>query len=236
MQPKRYPVLMMVLFALIMTTSTLAEHTKNQPGKVDLVLVLALDVSSSIDAADFKLMTTGLARALATPQIEKAILSGRLGVIAICVIQWSGFVEQAVTIGWTCVAHLRELRNLAGKISRMPRRYRDGATDIGTAIKFSRKAIASAPFDADRRVIDIAGDGTNNVNASPIFQRDITVRAGITINGLAVPHKSPALVEYYTSFVIGGDGAFAESAPDYAGFERAMQRKLLREISSNHLF
>ena len=222
--------------AMAATTGLVAKHKEAASGGVDLVLVLALDVSSSIDPGEYKLMTAGLASALASPQIEQAILAGKRGVIAICVVQWSGFVEQKLNITWTRLAHLADLQNLAAKITRMPRRYTGGATDIGTAIKFSRKLVLSAPFSAGRRVIDIAGDGTNNVNASPIFERDKTVKQGITINGLAITNQASDLYNYYTKSVIGGDGAFVEAALSYAGFERAMHRKLLREISSNHLY
>lgn len=205
-------------------------------GSVDLLLVLSLDVSASIDSSEYQLMRGGLANALASPKVYNAIRGGKYGVIGIAVVQWSGFQEQSLKVDWTRVSSRKQLAVLADRVARMERRYKQGATDISGAISFSRKLIASAPFASSRRTIDIAGDGTNNVNSAPTSERDIAVRSGITINGLAVVGEAVTLVDFYTRFVIGGTGAFVESARDYDSFETAMLRKLLREIGSPYLF
>lgn len=203
---------------------------------VDLALVIALDVSGSISVAEYQIMRQGLARALTTRQISQAIEAGNIGAIAINVVQWSGFQEQQMMIGWTRVATFGDLQNLADRVLKMQRRYEGGATDIGGALDFTRSLVEKAGFTSARQVIDIAADGTNNVNNSPNFARDRTLDQGITINGLVITTDSPFLAEYFIRFVIGGSGAFVEQAGDYDGFERAMRKKLLREIGAQYLF
>lgn len=229
-----------LFLACLMIVSVMArasgEDRKAGSGKVDLLLVLALDVSASIDESEYELMRSGLANALSSPDVFHAIQGGRNSTIAIAVVQWSGFQEQILKINWTPVSSRDDLTALAAKVARMKRRYKHGATDIGGAISFSRKLILTAPFASPRRTIDIAGDGTNNVNSAPYFERDVAIRSGITINGLAVVGEAFTLVEFYKRFVIGGKGAFVESARDYDSFQTAMLRKLVREIGTAYLF
>jgi hypothetical protein len=229
-------VLFAVLTAVLVITGVFADRKAQASGDVDLVLVLALDVSDSVDATEYQLMSEGLANALSSSLVEQAIRAGKHGAIAISVVQWSGFQEQVVKIKWTRVADHNDLVDLAGEVRRMTRRYNGGATDIGGALKFSTELVNSAPFQTARRVIDLAGDGPNNVNLSPDFERDIAVKSGVTINGLAIIADEITLFEFYTRFVIGGQAAFVENAQNYDGFERAMRRKLLREIGSLYLF
>jgi len=225
-----------VLIVLLVASTLFSNRKTWGMGDVDLVLLLALDVSASIDAREYELMRAGLANALSSLQVAQAVGAGKSGAIAISVMQWSGFQEQEVKIKWTRVSSRQELLNLSQQVRRMPRRYDGGATDIGGAIKFSRELVNSAPFITERKTIDIAGDGPNNVNRSPAFERDITVNSGITINGLAIIGEAVTLVDFYTRFVIGGNLAFVENARDYDSFETAMHRKLLREIGSLYLF
>ncbi len=203
---------------------------------VDVAIVVALDVSASVDGGEYQLMREGMARAIMSDPVANAIKGGTLGADALTLVQWSGFTEQVVKIDWIRVSTDNELANLADRVRTMTRRYDGGATDIGGAIEFSRGIIKSLPFKAARQVIDIVGDGPNNVNYSPANERDRTIKAGITINGLAVLGEVPILVEYFEQFIIGGEGAFAEKTSDFDGFESAMRRKLVREISSMLLF
>lgn len=233
----RIPYLVLaILFGLAAVSVVPSSKQTHAANNVDLVLLLALDVSSSVDAGEYKLMTNGLAKALISPRVAKAIQNGRYGAIAIGVMQWSGFQEQEVKIKWKRVSTRKDLAILAAKVRLMPRRYKGGATDIGGAIKFSRKMLLSAPFQATRRTVDIAGDGANNVNEHPSIERDKAIKAGIIINGLAIVGEAVPLVKYYTYFVIGGPSAFVEVARDYDSFETAMRRKLLREIGAQFLF
>ncbi len=230
-------VVIVVLAGLFLALATISPTRQtNAATNVDLVLLLALDVSASVDPSEYELMTSGLAGALASEQVGLAIRSGKVGAIAVSVMQWSGFQEQEVKIDWTRVSSPGELQKMAELVRKMPRRYKGGATDMGGAIKFSREIVLSAPFSARRKTIDIAGDGTNNVNQNPEIERDITVKAGIIINGLAVIGEAVPLVNYYTFFVIGGPAAFVEEARDYDSFGTAMRRKLIREIGGQLLF
>ena len=201
-------------------------------GDVDLALVLALDVSYSVNAQEFLLMRNGLASALDTTEVEKALLTGWNGAIFVSVVQWSGFQEQAIKINWTRVTNRADLTALANKIRKMTRRYTGGATDIGGALKYCRELVLSAPVKSTSKVIDLAADGTNNVNFTPSFERDITVASGITINGLAITNTVDGLVGYFKNSIIGGNGAFVEVAAEYTDFEHAMRRKLTREIQA----
>ena len=225
-----------ILFGFLVTATIPPSRQTNAAPQVDLVLFLALDVSASVDPGEYKLMTEGLAKALESDVVGKAIRNGKTGAIAIAVMQWSGFQEQEVKIKWTRVSSRSELASLAGLVRLMPRRYKGGATDIGGAINFSRKQVQKAPYRANRKTIDIAGDGANNVNDNPSKERDITIKAGITINGLAVIGQAVPLVKYYTYFIIGGPHSFVEKARDYDSFGTSISRKLLREIGGQLLF
>jgi len=229
-------VLAVLLFLLSITSVPPGQQTNAAGDDVDLVLLLALDVSASVDSTEYSLMTEGLAEALSSETVGDTIRSGKIGAIAISVMQWSGFQEQEVKIKWTRVSDRTELIKLAEQVRVMKRRYKGGATDIGGAIKFSRELVHSAPFRTARRTIDIAGDGANNVNDHPSIERDITIKSNIIINGLAVTGQAIPLVRYYTHFVIGGPSAFVEEARDYDSFGTAMRRKLIREIGSQFLF
>lgn len=229
-------VLAFLLFFFSLATAPPSHQTNAAGDGVDLVLLLALDVSASVDSTEYNLMTEGLAKALSSETVGDTIRSGKIGAIAISVMQWSGFQEQEVKIKWTRVSSRTDLIKLAEQVRAMTRRYKGGATDIGGAIKFSRKLVRSAPFLTARRTIDIAGDGANNVNEHPSIERDITIKSNIIINGLAVTGRAAPLVRYYTYFVIGGPAAFVEEARDYDSFGTAMRRKLVREIGGQLLF
>ena len=235
-QKPRSGILLSVLVTLLVIVAVFPKQQSRAAEEVDLVLLLAMDVSASVNITEFDLMRRGLASAISSPEIAQAINAGKIGAIALSVVQWSGFQEQQVMIDWVRLSNPVELQKYADLISKMPRRYKDGATDIGGALKFSRRMILAAPFETKRLVIDVAGDGPNNVNASPIAERDRTLKAGININGLVVLGDVFLLGDYYTQFIIGGDAAFVEKTQDFDGFKRAIHKKLLREIGSLMLF
>jgi hypothetical protein len=224
------------LAVLLVLVSVLRVEKGRAGSGVDLLLVIALDVSASVNGREYQLMTQGLSNALASPMVAQAVSAGNHGAIGVSVLQWSGFKEQDVKIEWRRVANGAELKRLAHEVSQMRRHYDDGATDIGGAINFSTKLIQSAPFQAARRVIDIVGDGPNNVNYSPDRERDKTIKQGMVINALVITGGIEILPGYFRQFVIGGKGAFVEETNDFDGFERAIRRKLLREIGNLYLF
>jgi Protein of unknown function (DUF1194) len=199
---------------------------------VDLVLVLALDVSASVDAQEFKLQRQGLVDAFFHPDVVDAIARLPSRRAAVAVIQWAGANQQTVSIGWTIVRDAASAEVLSKRLAAMPRRYFNSKTDIAGLIIFAAREALSAPFTAARRVIDISGDGVDNVQFTTHEERDIAVRAGLTINGLAIANENPMLDAYYRHFVIGGPGAFVFRVHDYEDYRRGILLKLIREINT----
>ena len=230
-QIKSWAVVAIAAVSILLSASRNVRSTIN----VDLVLVLALDVSDSVDTREFDLQRSGLANAFRHPTVIEAIRRGPSRRIAVTAVQWSGYQDQFVSVPWQIVEDAASAAAFAKHLADMPRRYPNGYTHIAGAIEFSTKLVATAPYLAERRVVDISGDGENNVNIPPRAARDAAVRAGVTVNGLAVVNEARRLVEYYRHNVIGGPGAFVMSARDYDDYAEAMLRKLLREINKKFI-
>lgn len=211
--------------------------------EVDLLLVLAADISRSLDQKKFRLQREGYAAALVSSRVIKAIESGPAGRIAICFLEWSGPGAQAVIVDWTVVANLADAKQLAAKINDAPRLFYD-RTAIGNAIDYSVRQLESAPMRANRRVIDVSGDGTSNAGRSVLDARADALAKGITINGIAIlsevplptnpwhTHPPGGLLAWYENNVIGGPGAFALAAEGFEAFGASIASKLIKEISS----
>lgn len=219
------------LFILLLTPGS-----SRSTNKVDLVLVLALDVSGSVNDREYDLQKTGLARAFRHPSVIEAISQGHSKRIAVTAVQWAGFREQVVSIPWTVIAGSNGAADFADHLASMRRRYAYplGVTHISGIIRFGTEIALAAPYTTERRVVDISGDGKNNVMDAPETARDEAILAGLTINGLAIINEAPDLTAYYRSTVIGGPGAFVITANDYDAYARSILRKLIREIS-HHL-
>jgi Protein of unknown function (DUF1194) len=214
---------------LILFLSTDFAAAQNHP-KVDLALVLALDVSGSVDRAEFALQRDGLAIALQHRRVIEAIARGPEGQIAVAVVQWGGLDEQSVSVPWTIISDHASAARFAQQLVRAPRRYMDGGTHISGLIRFATRFAIGAPVSAARRVIDISGDGIDNVQYSTHGARDGATRVGLTINGLAILNEDAKLDVYYKANVIGGPHAFVMTAQNYQDYAAAILRKLLREI------
>lgn len=212
-------------------------------GDVDLLLVLAADVSRSLDAKKFGLQRQGYAAALVLPRVLKAIESGPMGRIAICFIEWSGASAQAVMVDWTVIANADDAQRFAAKVLEAPRPFYD-RTAIGNAIDYSVAHLERAPMRGTRWVIDVSGDGTSNAGRSVLVARDAALAKGITINGIAIlsevplpsnpwhTHPPGGLLAWYENNVIGGPGAFAISADGFEAFGASIASKLIKEIAS----
>ncbi len=218
--------------AIILLATTLSVRSTLN---VDLVLVLALDVSASVDDREFDLQKNGLAVAIRHPSVIKAIRDGRNQRIAITVVQWSGYRQQFVSLRWSIVDGPGSAAEFAARLANMKRQSTNGFTHIGGAIRFSARLAKAAQFTSRRFVIDVSGDGTNNVQPHPPKARDDAVRAGITVNGLAIINEAANLDTYFRKTVIGGPGAFVITAQSYDDYAAAMVRKLIREINPNFL-
>jgi hypothetical protein len=209
-----------------------------------MLLVLAVDVSLSITEARFDLERGGYAGAFSDPRVQRAIADGETGRIAVALFDWAGPGEQQVAVDWMIIGSEHDARVFAAKLAAAPRPFY-GRTAIGSALGFGTDLLARAPFRADRKVIDVSGDGTGNAGRSVTEARDAAVAAGITVNGIVIltdpetlpgylkEHTNPAggLAAYYRSLVIGGEGAFVIAAESFEAFGRALIAKLVREIS-----
>jgi Protein of unknown function (DUF1194) len=210
---------------------------------VDLALVLAADVSRSIDDDEFKLQRQGYAAAITNPRVLQAVAASAHGAIAICFVEWSGPEEQQVVAEWTVIRDGESAAGFAAVLVNAPRSF-VGRTSISAALDFSRAYFSKAGAVAERRVIDVSGDGTNNSGRPVLDARDETVAAGITVNGLAIINEHPnpgyfahtqppeGLPEYYRQNVVGGPGSFLLVVQDFNSFGEAITNKLVNEIAS----
>lgn len=206
---------------------------------VDLELVLAVDVSWSMDIDEQELQRAGYVAAFRDRQVIEAIRGGGWGRIAVTYVEWAGAPSQSVVVPWTLVdgpetaeAFARALE--ATPIGRLRR------TSISGALGFSRPLFDDNGFDGVRRVVDVSGDGANNQGPPVTLARDLLVSEGITINGLPIMIKdngpgsfmsTPDLDLYYEDCVIGGPSAFIVPVTDPGLFAVAIRRKLILEIA-----
>lgn len=197
----------------------------------DLALVMAVDVSGSIDPDEYRLQHEGIARAFETPAVLSAISGGPHGAIDVTVIEWSGRHKQVMTVPWTRITDPASGAAFAARV-RAARRNAGGLTSIGDALLAAAAAFSTLGDHPARRVIDLSGDGIANVGPKPAEVRDALVARGITINGLAILRHEPWLSSYYDQNVVGGRGSFLLDVRDYNSFADAMQEKLIDEIAA----
>src|SRR5437868_5310197 len=210
--------------------------------QVDLLLVLASDVSRSVDQPKFLLQREGYASAISDPQVIDAVKSGAHQRIAVCFVEWSGFGAQKLVIDWTMVDGPGAARKFGDQLLELPRSFAD-RTSISGGIEFAAAQLDRAPFQSSRRTIDVSGDGTNNAGRDVKLARDEVIGKGIVINGLVIlsdrpvpwnaEHTNPpgGLEKYYQDNVVGGPGAFVLVAENFNSFGRAIIKKLIAEIA-----
>jgi hypothetical protein len=198
---------------------------------VDLALVLAIDVSESVDAEEYELQHEGIARAFEAGPLIDAIGGGKHGAIDVLVLEWSDRDKQVVTVDWTRVADAKSAAGFAARV-RATARSSNGLTAIGDALIAAETAFGRLPDEAERRVVDVSGDGIANIGPPPQQIRDRLVAQGITINGLAIRKTEPWLDSYYSQYVVGGPGGFLMEVEDFPSFIAAMQQKLLNEVTA----
>ncbi|MDB5407304.1 MAG: hypothetical protein JWL84_2216 [Rhodospirillales bacterium] len=198
--------------------------------EVDIALVLAVDVSGSIDTERFNIQRDGYAAAFSNPQVLQAIATGSHGAIAVTFVEWSGPGHEEQTVGWTVIRDAGSSAGFGSAIKAAGRAYSDW-TSISAALDFSVGLLRRSGYTADRLVIDVSGDGPNNSGRPVEPARDEAVAAGITINGLPITETQPNLDDYYRSSVVGGDGAFVIVVEDFDSFAKGVLSKLVREIA-----
>nr|WP_040701058.1 DUF1194 domain-containing protein [Sulfitobacter indolifex] len=198
-----------------------------------LALLLALDVSSSVDPEEDRLQRGGLAAALRAPSVARAFFASDAPV-TIAAYEWSGEAHQQIVLDWTVIDHPAALARAADVIGSSQRSESSQPTAMGHALRFGATLFDGAPA-CDARVIDMAGDGQNNEGFGPQTAYRAAQFSEITVNGLIVNaadfEGELGLIAFYKSQVLHGPGAFMVIASGFADFERAMRVKLIREVS-----
>ena len=225
------------------TALSAAITTARAAEPVDLLLVLAADVSRSVDAAKFKLQRDGYATAITNKRVLDAIRSGPHGRIGIAFVEWSGAAAQKVIVDWTAIGDDASAQDFSAHIAEAQRPFSD-RTSISGGIDFAMALFDQSPFASQRRTIDVSGDGTNNSGRDVTAARDEAVAKGVTINGLVILSETPlawnadhthppgGLANYYRNNVMGGPGAFVMVAQNFESFGQAIINKLVAEIAA----
>jgi hypothetical protein len=235
----RYPKAPWLLAALVAGLSTFAPAWHRAPDEVDLTLVLAVDVSTSMDPEEQDLQRQGYVEAFRSPSVHQAIRRGMLGRIAVIYVEWAGAHPrvQNVVVPWTVLESPKDSTAFAERLARAPI-HREFGTSISEAIDFSLSLLASGHFLAARRVIDISGDGSNNQGDLVTEARDKAVARGVTINGLPIMLKRPdrredaTLDAYYRDCVIGGTNAFMIPVRKREQLLTETRTKIVNEIAN----
>jgi hypothetical protein len=220
----------------LLAAPLLAAPAAAQPPAVDLLLVLAVDASGSIDMDEFALQREGIAEALSHPAVLGAIRSKSRGAIGVAMVEWGSPGGAATVVDWMRVDGAASAAAAAQAMRDAPRSMQS-FNAIGDAILHSAALIGAAPWRAEERTIDVSGDGPDMRSRLPAPDaRDLAVAQGIVVNGLAIEAGSAwrdgVLAAAYERGVIGGPGAFVMRAEDRRDFARAMRAKLIREIAS----
>jgi Ca-activated chloride channel family protein len=195
----------------------------------ETALLLAIDVSGSIDGGDYRLQTEGLYAALADPAVAEALVRGQ---VALAVVQWSGPSQQSLVLPWQRMLDPAAVTRFAASAAAMPRAFKGSDTAVGQAIRFALAAFAPVA-DCKARVIDISGDGQENAGFTDLKARTEALAAGVMINAIAIEEPGPAfpITNYYRGWVIttGGFVVTARGLQDYA---ETLRLKLLRELEA----
>ena len=191
-----------------------------------MALLLAIDVSQSIDVGEYSIQRDGLADAILDPIVAEALIQGQ---VALAVVQWSGPADQELSIPWSRIRTESDLQLFAQRARLMPRVFTMSNTAVGQLIRF-----ATAQFDdvqdCDRRVIDISGDGNDNASTGPEQARRDAEILGIQINGLAIEWIGPAITNFYRRSVITKDG-FVMTSKGHETYAEILRQKITREVS-----
>lgn len=202
-------------------------------GSCRLALALGLDISASVDEAEYEIQRRGLVQALQDPQVREAFLTQE-GAVYLLVYEWSGWQQQDVIFPWRRINGPRDLDDAASVMQEHRRPMLTLSTALGRALRFGAEQFRTLPEPCARQVIDISGDGANNQDVPPAEVRATGVLDGITVNGLAIRGADPDPAFYYLDEVIHGPGAFVmEAEGGFDDFPRAIRAKLLREVSPN---
>jgi hypothetical protein len=228
-------VFMSIMIVAVATRSGIARDGTRE---VDVELVLAVDISYSMDLEEQRLQREGYIKALTSPEVLSAIRNGPNGRIAVTYFEWAGANTQRIVVPWQVIDGPETADAFVARLAAAPisRWYR---TSISGAILFGQEMFENNGYHAPRRVLDISGDGANNHGIAVEDARERALKAGIVINGLPIMLNNGRrsvfdmndLDEYYTDCVIGGPGAFMIAITERDQFVSATRQKILREIA-----
>jgi Ca-activated chloride channel family protein len=193
----------------------------------DLALVLAVDVSGSVDSREYGVQMNGLAAALRDSVVSEALVRAEAH---LALVQWTGSSRQAVAIDWTRIDGFEAADAFARAVEESPRIWRNYSTAIGEALTFAIPLFGAVP-ECSRRLIDLSGYGLSNEGLDPTEIRPALREAGITVNALAIEESEADLTDYFFENVIWGEGAFAVTAATFDDYPEKIRRKLLREVT-----
>ena len=231
---------LLISAALVAAAALPLKAATSYDNYVDLQLVLAVDVSGSMDYFEQQVQRDGYVQAFRDPEVISAITSGPYGRIAVTYVHWAGAFFQQAIVPWTVIGSKADALAFAGQLAKAPYDSQRG-TSISGGLLYAASAFDVSNVDGDRRTIDISGDGSNNDGVAVMPVRDRLVRQGITINGLPIlvnPSPTPGalyatgLDDYYHDCVIGGPNSFVVPITTLQGFGPAIRRKLILEIAS----
>ncbi|MEM9197405.1 MAG: DUF1194 domain-containing protein [Pseudomonadota bacterium] len=230
--------LLALLLPLIAVQTVRAQDAPAYDMEVDVELVLAVDVSRSMSPRELEIQRRGYAEALSSDEVIRVIETGMLGRVAIVYIEWAGSFSQRVIVDWTLIDGPEPARAFATKLtSRFDPALR--RTSISGGLTFAAGLFADNGYEGLRRVIDVSGDGPNNMGNPVLPVRDAVVAQGIIINGLPLMTREGMgaqwhlddLDEYYRHCVIGGPMSFVIPVLDWDEFAAAVKRKLVLELA-----
>ncbi len=214
------------------------QRVETDANAVDVQLILAVDVSYSMDMDELAIQREGYAQAIVSKDFLQALKTGPHGKVAVTYFEWAASSDQKIIIPWRVIDGPESADAVAAEILKTPIR-RASRTSISGAIYFAMPLFEDSPYKGIRRVIDISGDGPNNNGAPVTIARDEALSKGIIINGLPIMVKEPSystmdidnLDYYYEDCVIGGPGSFVISIKDREKFKEAIRTKLLMEVA-----
>ncbi len=189
-------------------------------------LLLAIDVSNSIDAGEYRIQQEGLADALLDPEVREALVTGK---VALSVVQWSGRGSQQVVMPWVRIASDSDVLALAERARDMRRSFIMSDTAVGDMLRFSLSQFADVP-DCSRRVIDVSGDGTDNAGTDPRSARASAEAQGVQVNALAIEGLGVSITTFFRRHVITRDG-FVMTSRGHQSYAETLRRKIRREVS-----
>ncbi|SHF17494.1 Protein of unknown function [Kaistia soli DSM 19436] len=236
MKPACFPLCLIAGLSALLATSVMPAQAADLP--VDVELVLAVDVSRSMDAGERAIQRQGYRDALRHPDVIRAIRSGLNGRIALTYFEWSGPGSENVVVPWSLVEDEEGADAFSAAIGPSQASGRFG-TSISSSLLFAASLFMDNGFAGERQVIDVSGDGPNNVGGPVVPARDAVLARGIVINGLPIVLRPGGysafdiadLDGYYRDCVVGGPGAFTIPVTSSDQFETAIRRKLIQEIA-----